>query len=160
MPVISLSDHGAEQFYALARRLKEADEKDLRRELYRGLNRAMKPLTAAVRQSAVDVLPRKGGLGAEIARSKMRTQRRTGTRSAGIKLIVTGTGAGSMGRERDIAALDRGRARHPLFGNRGHWYLQAVHPGWFSRPTDNSRPAVQEQLLIAMQDVADKIDRG
>lgn len=159
MAVISLADHGAEQFFALARRLREADDKDLRRELYRGLNGAMKPLTAAVRQSAVDVLPRRGGLGAEIARSKMRTQRRTGAKSVGIKLIVTGTG-GSMGRGRDIAALDRGKARHPLFGNRSHWYLQAVPPGWFTRPTDNSKSEVQEKLLAAMQNVADKIDRG
>lgn len=158
MAVISLADHGAEQFFALARRLKEADDRDLRRELYRGLNRAMKPLTTAVRQSALDVLPHRGGLGAEIAKSKMRTQRRTGAKSVGVKLIVTGPALGSGGRGRDIAAIDRGRVRHPLFDHRSHWYMQAVTPGWFSKPTDSSKPMVQESLLLAMKDVADKIE--
>ncbi len=158
MAVVSLSEHGAEQFFALSRRLKVAGDKDLRRELYRGLNRAMKPLITEVRASALETLPKTGGLAAEIAGSKMRTQRRTGAKSVGVKLIVTGPTLGSMGRGRDIGAINRGRLRHPLFGDRHHWYLQTVTPGWFSKPTDSSGPAVREQLLVAMKTVADKIE--
>lgn len=157
MPIVSLSGEGAEQFFALARRLKEAADKDLQRELYRGLNRAAKPLTAAVRQSALNVLPRAGKYNVTIsAETKIKLQRRTGARSVGIKLIATATTA--TGKARELVKLDQGKLRHPLFGNRGYWYAQRVTPGWFSKPTEASGPAVREQLLIAMKNVADKIE--
>ncbi len=32
----------------------------------------------------------------------------------------------------DLRSLDRGRLRHPLFGNREHWYNESVPRGWWT----------------------------
>lgn len=37
-----------------------------------------------------------------------------------------------MAKGMDLQSLDRGRLRHPLFGNRGHWYDQPVRRGWWT----------------------------
>lgn len=152
MVASTLRVEGADQFFVLARTLKEVGDKGLQREMYRGLNRAVKPLRERVKQSAVDTLPRKGGLGALVASTtKIRVQRRTGARSVGIKLLATWPG-------HDVKATDAGRLRHPLFGNRRHWYGQAVTPGWWNKPTDSSGPAVRSELLVAMDAVKRKIE--
>lgn len=152
MVASTLRVEGADQFFALARRLKEAGDKDLQREMYRGMNRAVKPLRERVKQSAVDTLPRKGGLGALVAsKTKIRVQRRTGVRSVGIKLLATWDG-------HDVKALDAGRLRKPLFHNRRHWYSQTITPGFWTSPTGSSGPATQAQLLVAMDAVKRKIE--
>lgn len=156
---VSLEVRGAEQFFELARRLREAGDRDLQRELYRGINRATKPLVGNIRQSALDVLPRSGGLAAHISTSRISTQRRTGANSVGIKVVTRPPKkGGSMGRGHDIAAMNRGRLRHPLFGNRRHWYTQTIAAGWWSIPTDRMSPQVRGQLLIAMENVKRKIE--
>ena len=157
MVASSLRVEGADQFFALARRLKEAGDKDLQRELYRGLNRAVKPLTASVRQSALETLPSQGGLNVTIATgSKVKVQRRTGARSVGIKLIATAQTP--KGRDRDLAGMDKGKLRHPLFGNRGFWYPQAIAPGWWTKPTGRAGPVVRAELLKVMEEVRRKIE--
>lgn len=157
MVATSLRVEGADQFFALAKRLKEAGNKDLQNELYRGLNRAVKPITANVRASALDLLPSRGGYNVTIAtETKIKIQRRGGRRSAGIKLIATGTTP--KGKKRELGKLDRGKLRHPLFGKRHSWFDQAVPPGWWTIPTQASGPVTREYLLIAMNNVKEKIE--
>lgn len=137
---------GTAQFRELARKLKQAADKDLPDEMYSTVRDAMTPLQDQIRLSAVAVLPRRGGLGALIAQSPISISKRPG----GISL------KGSSGH--DIAALDRGRARHPLFGDKTHWYIQPVPAGWWSTPTERSKPSIQAAVEQAMENVKRKLE--
>ena len=142
--------HGAEKLAALSRALKSAD-KELKRETFRGLNRAVKPMRAAVKASAEERMP--SGYGPTFAKSlRIRTRRRTD----GITLV--GTAKGNP-RARKVGDLEAGRLRHPLFGDREHWYTQRVQPGFWSKPLEASAPLVRRELIKVMDDMAEKIAR-
>lgn len=148
MPV-DLSVEGADEFQRLARQLRDAGEKDLRRELFRGIERAVKPLKEAAKDSARQRLPRGGGLADKVAAAKFSTKKRTG-KDPGIRLTAKGP--------IDVEALDRGRLRHPVFGNRRVWVNQTVPAGWFTEPVEAGAPEVRVELLKALDDVKRKID--
>lgn len=146
--MVSLQIKGAEQFGDLARSLRAAGDKDLKRELYRGLNRAAKPLKAEAKKSAAATLPKSGGLAARVAKSKFSTRTRTG-RDPGVSIVVTGT----------ALSTDRGYVSHPVFGT-GAWVRQSVKGGWFSNTMRRSAPVARREVIKAMDDVADKIRKA
>lgn len=139
---------GAEQLRALARDVRAAGDKGIRREMYRGIQRATKPLKAAAQASALEHLPAGGGLNRRVAGARMSTRTRTGGANPGVR-IVAREGKASI----DLAALDRGRLRHPLYGNRRYWYLQRVPDGWWSRPMTQGADTVRRELVAALDDV-------
>lgn len=157
MVASSLRVEGADQFFALAKRLKEAGDKDLRRELYRGINRAVKPVAAAVRASALTTLPGQGGYNVTIATDiKIKVRRRTGASTVGIKML--GAATTRSGKARELVKLDKGKLRKPLFGMRRYWYPQTVTPGFWTNPTMASESQARTELLIVMKNVADRIE--
>jgi len=142
---------GAEQLTALAKRLR-AESKELQRELPRAMNRATKGARAAVKAEALATLPRRGGLGKRVASSRLTTRTRRSGRAAGVRIVAKG-GV-------DIGALDRGRLRHPLFGDRRRWFAQKVRPGWFTRPLTAAAPRVRAEIETSMRVIAGKIEKG
>lgn len=149
--MVSLRIKGAEQLGDLAKDLRAAGEsgKGLRRELYRGMNRATKPLKAKARLAAATKLPQSGGLATVVARSKFSTRTRAG-RDPGVSIIVMGSGL----------TTDRGYVKHPVFGNREVWVRQSLAPGWFTNTMRVAAPSVRKELVSAMDDIADKIAKG
>lgn len=97
------------------------------------IRRAVPPIRKAVRASALSTLPAGGGLGAWVAAAGVRASVRRGPRSAGVSLV---SGRKSQGGRSDLRGIDRGATRHPLYGNRGHWYAQAVQPGFFTKAVE------------------------
>lgn len=143
--------HGAEQLAALSRQLKAAGEKDLQRELSKAIAKAMKPLRAELPRSALAKLPRRGGLAAQVAASKLRNTRRNTGRAVGLRLTATNPD--------NIRRIDRrGEVRHPTFGH-GPWVTQKVTPGWFTQPTDALAPQARADVEAAMNTIAAKLDR-
>ena len=53
----------------------------------------------------------------------------------------------------DVASLNRGRLRHPLFGNRKHWYDQAVKPGFWDDAMKRGEGETR-RLVVAALDAA------
>lgn len=148
---VSLDTKTSSDFRTLPARLREAAEAGLRREITKAVTRTLRPIETDVRRSAVRTLPRRGGLGAEVSRSRItRSQRSTGD-------VVTVEISASH--RYDIAAMNKGRVNHPLYGNRRHWYSQRVRPRWWSDPTRRSGPRVRAALNDAMTTVARDIDR-
>jgi hypothetical protein len=145
---VSVEIRGAEQLAELSRRLKEAGNKDLQRELSKGITQAMKPVRPALRASARKTLPRKGGLNVRVARAKITTRRNR----QGVRLQAGGPRS-------QVDEINQGRFRHPVFGDRSEWVTQSVAPGWWDRPTNDLRADVQRELLAAMRRVAAKLDR-
>lgn len=138
---------GAEQLVALAKRLRDAP-KELRSELYIGINRAAKPLKNDVRKSAQDRLPKSGGLAKKISETKIATKRRITGGGAGVRLI------GTSGY--DIGSINRGRVRHKTFGHKP-WVNQAVTKGFWTDPLVAAAPRVRDEIQDVMDKIADEI---
>jgi hypothetical protein len=132
-------------------------EKHYRRELFRGLNRAAKPLKQAVQESIPDYMPGRGGYTAALQRSHSpRTQVKTGGRDPGIRIISRTKG----GVKRNTKALEAGKLSHPLFGDRENWFTQDIRPGFFTEPMRGQADEVREEMLDAIQDVHAAIRAG
>lgn len=139
---------GAEDLERIGKALKEVGDKQLRRDLLKAIRDATKPTREEVRQSALANLPKRGGLADQIAASKLSTRTRLSGRRVGVRIEARNA--------HDIRSLDRGRLRHPLFGNRDHWFQQFVLKGWFSSPLLASGKSVRVALEGEMARVAYK----
>lgn len=142
---------GAEKLHILARGLRQIGDKDLSHEFYAGLNRTVKPLTASVKASTPQFLPARYAtvLAADL---RVRPRRRTGGRNPAIYLMGTA-------KKRDIRSLNRGRLRHPLYGNRGHWYDQQIKPRWWDEPLLAEALLVRRELMRVLDEMAVKVAR-
>ena len=54
--------------------------------------------------------------------------------------------------------MNRGQWRHPLWGNRDHWYPQQVHKGWFDEPADKGKVAATRKMILAMEKVVEDLN--
>lgn len=140
---------GATDLERLARRLKELGDNDLRKEMLRGIRNGTKPLIAAAKDSARDSLPREGGLNEVIARSKFGTRTRTSGRTPGVRVV------GTSGH--NIQAMDEGRLRHPVYGNRDVWVTQQITPGWFTKPMEDGADDVRRELVNVLDGIARRL---
>ncbi|MFG1776613.1 hypothetical protein ACGFIG_09310 [Micromonospora sp. NPDC049048] len=167
---MSVQVHGAERFHLVARRLQgAADRKDLVRELRKGILDAVPELKEAVRQDAPAYLPDR--YAAELVPSlRMTTSTSTGGSQVTVKITVTAKGA--KGNSRQVATLEAGRLKHPVFGRtrplKRHakhratsrlnpWVTQAVTPGFVTKPMLAGRPEVRREIEAAVDRVLNKI---
>jgi hypothetical protein len=135
---------GTQSFTAAMQKLKHAVNSDFPQEFRKELSRELRLLEGSLSSSAINTLPKRGGLAAMIA-------------SSDSNVRETPNGAQlSASSKHDITAMDRGRLRHPLFGNRAHWYTQAVRPGWWSIPIERSKPALQTAANRALENTKTK----
>lgn len=144
---------GAEHFLELSKALKRAGQTAMRKELHAGMRRAAKPLIAKTRAEARRRLPKGGGLADQVAKEPQRVQVRTGARSAGVRLAVSNKAGGAR-------AANRGKIRHPVFGNRDVWVDQKVPAGWFDDPAEAEAPQIRRELDRAVRDIVAQIERG
>lgn len=151
---------GLDDLVHVAKALKDAGEagKGLRKELYAGLSRAAKPMRADLNESVPASFPSGGGLAARMAKSaKFSVRTRTSQRSAGVALIARGKGRRTL---KD--ASQRGTVSHPVFGNRKVWVTQSagVTPGQPPEAFERDKPVVKREVLRAIADVKNKINRS
>lgn len=126
----------------IASALRSAGTKDLRRELRKIVSEETKPTRRKIRQSAVDSLPKRGGLNKWAARTpSVNTDFRD--RSAGVRIRMQKKG-------HDIAALNRGRLRHPVFGDRKDWVTQSISPGFFDTPIREDSDDLKRRIVAAL----------
>lgn len=158
---------------ALGKALRESGDKGQKKAVLKAIQTATKPVKAEIARSARETL--KGGLGDLIADLKVVTQTRLSGRNVGVRIISSRSKpqhqaarrraiARRTGRKRapagtkvrsgliDLNAIDRGRVRHPTYGHRP-WVIQAVKPGFFSRPMR------QFVAVRARQEIIRAIDR-
>jgi hypothetical protein len=148
---------GADQARAAARDLRRIAARDLEREFKRATADAVKPLPDMVRTAASGVLPHRydAVLSPKI---RMRVSTSTAVRSAaGVKVTIYASGKVE---HRDVAALNRGTLRHPLFGRRKWWYAQRVSPGMVDRPVEELRGQVIADIDKAADEIAARFNEG
>jgi len=143
---------GAEQLVRLAAAVKLTGDKELRKDMLRGLRAAAKPMVASIKEEAVADLPHTGGLGEWVAKSRISPRTRTTGKSAGVR--ITGAKSGH-----DLEAINRGQLRHPVFGH-NRWVSQTVSSGWWERGAMREAGAVRRDLIVAMEEVAARLARS
>jgi hypothetical protein len=142
---------GGEKLRTLARAVRLiSDDHRIIKNLRRRITEDVKPIAKEIRASAVERLPEKGGLGAWVADAKITTRVDTAGSDAGVFVRI---GRNSEEKQSDIAAIDAGGVRHPLWGNRKHWYPQVVKPGFASSVLEGPlTDRVRESVLAAIDD--------
>lgn len=150
--MIGLEINGADQYASLSARLRVAGERGLQRELQQALTAASGPARQNVLDHLPVYLPNRYADDLE-SQFKMRASGRGGSAAA---VRIKGAATGPYG-PRFVWALNKGKLRHPLFGDRGHWYSQDVYPGFFTQPLQDSAPEVRKELVAAMDRVAAQI---
>lgn len=152
---------GAAEFAALARRLKDAGETGLQRELYRAIDDAAQPLVREIGSVAhlMPYMPDRyaGVLAGDLS---VTTLKLTGQKRAGVRIVAKG-----RAHRRRVVTLDDGIIMHPVFRVRtraARWVSQTdgMKAGFFHDPARRSAPRVRDAILAAMHDVATKITKG
>lgn len=112
--------------------------RNLVKAMRRGLNKAAKTqVTPAIREHALAILPKRGGLNEYVAQARVATLISYSSRSAGVRLRGRRT---SAGRRSDLKRIDEGTVRAPTWGHRtgASWHTQTVPSGWFTDPAAKS----------------------
>lgn len=148
---ITVTTRGADKLQRVSAAIRAAGDKDLDRELKRAMQRGGKPMKAAARWGARKTLPLRGGLSERVAESKFSVR----TTGAGKRVGVRIVGASGY----DLAGMDDGLIRHPVYGNRGKkWVAQRIRPGWFSDAEEAKAPEVRKEIEQAVDDIARKLE--
>lgn len=141
----------------LAFKLRKAEAKDLREELRKGQRAAFRPLQAKVKASAAAMLPKRGGYAGVMARS---VKVSILTQVSGDVVIVAHVFARGRREHRDVAAVNAGRLRHPLFGRRLHWFTTTVKPHFVDLAIRDLPDEVLKHSAAAAERVLQQIARG
>ena len=155
MPV-KVSVVGHHKLGRVARAARDAEDVDAAQQLRRAMTAGAKPLQKAVKDNVGNYMPRSGGYAATLKKAlRLNTKQNHSGRSAGIRIVCRAVGAK---RHRDVRALEGGRLRHPVFGRRDRkWVLQAIRPHFFTGPINDNAGEVRDELLDAMDRVAQRI---
>jgi hypothetical protein len=155
--------------------LKEAGDKDLKREFYKSVQRATRPVKEEIKQSARDTLPHGGGLNEWVAGLTIRTKQSYNGRMPGVtiqgamnnkKLTTTYSGGkrkrtrrkGTFGAQADLRAINRGRVMHPVFGHGPLVGPQMVTAGFWDKPlTGVTTQRAKREVREAMQRVTELV---
>ena len=69
------------------------------------------------------------------------------------------TARAKSGKPVNLQILDDGKVRHPLFGNRAHWYDQLVIPKWFSGPMNDQADTFRTELERVIEKLRAEIEK-
>jgi hypothetical protein len=164
---------GADQLDALSRSLKAAGNKELPKAMRKRLTAATKPIVQEIRAAALEIPSEGRHSSAHDSRSAMSKRGNSGSLRAalarGVQSKVTTSGRDtSVGiklnasklpaDQRELPKLVEGLKpwRHPLYGDKEHWYPQAAHP-FFFRTVRARETAVQREVAQVLTDITNAI---
>lgn len=150
---MSIEINGADDLYRLRQELKKAGATGLWKETLKQFRVLGKVPIAKAKSNARTRLPQAGGLAADVAKSRFTTKTRTGVRTAGVRIEAKNA-------RYNARTVNWGRVRHPLFGNRNHWYDQAIPRDWFYDAMMDSRPVFRAGVQRVLKQVAQDLDRN
>jgi hypothetical protein len=128
-------------------------------QLRRQIGKPVPKVREAIKRHAIAILPKSGGLGEWVARSKITMTVRYGSaRSAGIRLRGSRR---SSRQQSDLKRLDAGTVRAPSWGRRtsASWHTQSVPAGFFTDPATDT-PEWRAEIERAVDTAFDQIRRG
>lgn len=151
MDEVTIGGQGAHQLEVLARRLKATGDRELRKELLRGIREGTKGTKPKIANSLASRLPKRGGLAARMATSRITTKTKLSGRTVGVTLEARAP--------HDIRGMNAGRLRHKVFG-REQWVDQDIEPGVFTDPIEEDAPEIRDAVQRVMRNLADRIERN
>lgn len=114
---------GGQSIERAAGRLASASRGGLKRDLEPAAKRGTRNVERYFRANALARMPKRGGFARDLAKARIRTSRI----NFGVRLTVESP--------HDLGRIERGRLRHPVYGDTDVWVSQEV-------PTDVVRDAV------------------
>jgi hypothetical protein len=152
---------GSAELRAIAADVRRARDTELQKRLANGLRKAARPIDKNVRKSLSVFMPASGGYAAVVTGAfRARVSIKLVGRGAAVTVVGTAKGKGE---KRDLAALDAGTLRHPVFGRyrrvRGQklarpWVAQGVPPGFFTKPAAEMVGEAQAQVDKVAAEIA------
>lgn len=129
--------------------------KEVLKQLRKEIREPVPAVRKAIKASALDTLPKRGGLNVWASKTRVTAVIRVTSRSAVVRL--RGSRKSPKGKS-DLKRLDLGKVRHPSWGRRGRgqWHNQAVTPYYFGRPVIGAREwrqAVDRALDSALRTI-------
>lgn len=158
----------------VVRELRDVADKGLRNDIRKKLKTIVKPIVAEVKANikAMPIKGARGGTTQHPRRKGSRKIRNTIARGVGVRMalakrptlrIVTKVP------ETDLAMLPRGLDkskastrdgfRHPVYGQFNEQWVDQHGRPWFRDPIAEKKPAVQKQVMEAMQEATARIAR-
>jgi hypothetical protein len=151
--MLSMSVGGAAELRYIAARLRKTAAVGLRKELGKAQRQAFRPLEKEIKGEAGVSLP--SGYAPPMARTvKVSVSTRLGEMAVTARIFARG-----RKELRDVASVNRGLLRHPLFGNRRYWFRQGVRPGFVDRPVRRLEDRIVRESRDALERVANEIVR-
>jgi hypothetical protein len=147
---------GSVELRHVAALLRNAHAVDLEKELKQSQRAAVRPLSREIKAEALATLPGRGGYGATMSRAI----RVTTSVGLGRGTLTARVYASGKVEHRDVAAVNAGRIRHPLFGRRKYWYVTSVASGFVDRPVARLIDRVRDEAAAGVDRVLQKIARG
>lgn len=152
---MKISVLGKRDLDRLARQFRQTAKVDLPKEMDRGLMDAGDAIGHGVRAATDIYMPQ----GYERTFSRALVIRSVLQRGAHRGVSLVATAFGRKGHPRQVAELERGRLKHPMWGVWRHlpqaW--QRIRPHWFSEPARFALPAATRMLDRAAGRVARKL---
>lgn len=144
---------GGAQLHDVRRKLKDIGDKGLGKQMGKALREVTQPLRKEIRAEVPRAMP--SGYAPTLSKSlQFRQSVRETRHTARVEFRVYAKG---QREKRDVPALNRGRLRKPLFGNRSRWYDQKVRVGFVDRPVDRLGPDIKRQMNAVIDTIADQI---
>lgn len=143
---------GAEQLDQIARVLAtKGNSAALKRRMSKSFKPAADRIKRDQQSNLASRLPKSGGAAATIA-AETRIGIRTSTARATVDIVDSWKG-------HDLQAIDQGTLRHPLYGNRSHWYTTRIPALLLTRPFLRHRRTATLYLFAEMNRLAEEIAR-
>lgn len=165
MPGSGFED-GARQFGDLARNLRLVGWDELRRELYKAINDASKPLADEIK-SLVNLEDHMPNRYAAVLRGDLQVtaHKRAAVSEPGVTIMARApTPRGGRGRQ--VRFLDAGLIRHPVYaqGLRKDWHWKTQEggmvQGFFTDRCQRAAPRIRDAITAAVVRVEEKATRG
>jgi len=150
--VASIEVRGKEKLARVADVLTaHADGKALRNKMRRSIRGEASAITRDQKAALAAGLGHRGGLAAEATgESRLSVNTRLAGKSVGVTIVDSWKG-------HDMKGIDSGLIRHPLFGNRKHWFSTRVPRLMLTRPVLAHRRRIQRAIIVGLDELATEI---
>src|SRR5215216_537781 len=136
---------GAEELHRVAAVLRaEGSSPKVARDITRETHRGGPAIRAAFKAHAMAVLPKRGGLNAWVASSRMTFRQTHGALTGGMRVKV---GRNSRSGRAELEGLDNGLVIHPFYGH-SPWSSEGVVPESISEPILNEGERVLHAAVV------------
>lgn len=138
---------GGEQLAKISADLKALSATKLEAELNTAMKAAARPAIDHMREALGRDLPQGGGL----ARTMHNTRFSLVHARRGLRIRAS--------HRYQLRLIDQGKVRHPLFGNRDHWYTTMITERILTDAWEQNAERVRQEMIKAGQHAMDQIGR-